>query len=209
MLSFYAQVFNSVEINYTFFRLPPAKSLADWGAQTPPDFRYSFKALRRITHGAKLKDCADLVQQFYTAISGQLPLGAALFQLPPSMQVDVPLLEDFLAVLPDGTRNAFEFRHESWFDDCVFAALNAHNAALCIAHSPALSTPPIATADFGYLRLRNENYALADVERWAARGAELAAQWQDCYVYFKHEDLATGPAFARHFLAHLPPAVSK
>lgn len=211
MLSFYAQTLNSVEINYTFFRLPLAKTLADWGAQTPPDFRYSFKALRRITHGAKLKDCADLVQQFYTAVSGQLPLGATLFQLPPSLQLDVALLEDFLAVLPDGTRNTFEFRHHSWFNDRVFAALNARNAALCIADSPMLSTPPIATADFGYFRLRNEHYALADIERWAATGTSLAAKtkWQDCYVYFKHEELATGPTFARHFLTHLPPTSTK
>lgn len=206
MLAFYAQAFNSVEINYTFFRLPLAKTLTHWGAQTPAGFRYSFKALRRITHVAKLKNCADLVEQFYTAISGQLPLGATLFQLPPSMQVDVALLEDFLAVLPEGTRNAFEFRHQSWFDDRVFAALKARNAALCIADSPDLSTPPIITADFGYLRLRNKNYALADVERWAAVSAKLATKWNDCYVYFKHEDSATGPAFARHFLAHLPPA---
>lgn len=209
MLSFYAQAFNSVEINYTFFRLPLSKTLADWGAQTQSDFRYSFKALRRITHGAKLKDCADLVEQFYTAISGQLPLGATLFQLPPSLQLDVALLEDFLAVLPPGTRNAFEFRHQSWFDERVFAALNARNAALCIADSPALSTPPVVTADFGYLRLRNENYALEDVERWAAISTKLATKWQDCYVYFKHEDLATGPAFARHFLAHLPPVTAE
>lgn len=205
MLGYYAQAFNSVEINYTFYRLPLPKTLALWAAQTPSDFRYSFKAPRQITHSAKLRNCAEAVERLYAAISGVVPLGAVLFQLPPSLKIDVGLLEDFLAALPVGSRTAFEFRHRSWFDDRIYAALAAHNAALCIADSPDLSTPPVATADFGYLRLRNENYTLEDVARWAEKCAELATRWQDAYVYFKHEDLATGPIFARHFLAQLGP----
>lgn len=203
LLRYYAAQFNSVEINYTFYRLPLAKTLTQWATQTPPEFRYSFKAPRQITHSAKLKDCAAAVERFYAALGDLLPLGALLFQLPPSVKRDLALLADFLAILPAGSRNAFEFRDASWFDDSIYAALHEHNAALCIADSPALSTPPIVTADFGYLRLRNEDYALADIERWARIATELAVHWGDTYVYFKHEDLATGPRFATHFQAQL------
>lgn len=206
MLEYYASAFNSVEINYTFYRVPLAKTLALWATQTAGDFRFSFKAPRQITHSAKLKNCGETVERFYAALEGAIPLGTVLFQLPPSLKVDVPLLEDFLAQLPAGSRNAFEFRHESWFHDSVYTALNARNTALCIAESMELSTPPVATADFGYFRLRNENYALADIERWASLSFDLAPAWNDVYVYFKHEDSASGPVFARHFLAHLPTA---
>ena len=94
-------------------------------------------------------------------------LGPLLFQLPPSFKKDAQILSAFLDELPEGIRAAFEFRHESWFDDEVFESLRAHNAALCIAESEKLTTPALATADFGYLRLRREDYTATDVARWA------------------------------------------
>lgn len=204
MLEYYANAFNSVEINYTFYRVPLAKTLALWAAQTPSEFRFSFKAPRQITHVDKLKNCSAVIERFYSALEGAIPLGAILFQLPPTLKIDIALLKDFLAQLPAGSRNAFEFRHESWFDDRVYSVLRVHNAALCIAASASLSTPPIVTAEFGYFRLRNEHYALKDIERWANISLDLAPAWNDVYVYFKHEDSATGPIFARHFSANLP-----
>lgn len=206
MLEYYASVFNSVEINYTFYRLPVPRTLAQWAAQAPREFVFSFKAPRQITHSLKLKDCGAAVERFFAALEGAIPLGAVLFQLPPSVKIDIPLLADFLAQLPVQSRTTFEFRHPSWFNDNVYSALQNHNAALCIAESAELTTPPIATADFGYFRLRNENYELTDIERWAKTSMDLAPAWTDIYVYFKHEDSATGPIFARHFLANLLPA---
>ena len=100
-----------------------------------------------------------------------------------------------LELLPEGTRAAFEFRHESWFDDEVFDALRARNIALCIADSEKLNTPVEITADYGYFRLRDEGYQQADIERWAQtiRGS---AGLQDVFVYFKHEEQGLGPDFA-------------
>jgi len=125
-------------------------------------------------------------------------LGALLFQLPPNFKADLPRLEGFLALVPDGVRIAFEFRHASWHDDATFAALRNHGAALCIADGEKLQAPRVATTGFGYLRLRSEGYDDGELREWADW---IAAQaWDDAFVFFKHEDGATGPALARRFL---------
>jgi uncharacterized protein YecE (DUF72 family) len=200
MLSFYGEHFSSTEINYTFRRIPAEKTILGWSALTPPDFRFSFKAPQRVTHFAKLRGCADVMDVFAKAIAvGRDKTGAVLFQLPPTFVKDIETLRLFLAELPPGLRAAFEFRHESWFDDTVFDILRAANAALCIAESEGLATPAMATADFGYLRLRREDYTPAQVKRWADWADEQAQRWTDVYIYFKHEERAVGPQFARRF----------
>lgn len=203
MLAYYASIFNSVEINYTFQRLPSPKTLTQWAAQVGADFRFSYKAPRQITHFSRLKNCAEPLARFYEALDSGTHAGAILFQLPPNLRKDAGLLEAFVALLDRQRRHAFEFRDASWFDDEIFTVLARANVALCIADSPNLSTPATVTADFGYLRLRNENYQPADIARWANVAADLAPQWNDCYVYFKHEDTATGPQFAKDFRARL------
>jgi uncharacterized protein YecE (DUF72 family) len=204
MLPFYAARFPTVEINYTFYRMPSEKILAGWTQQVPPEFRFTLKAPRRITHDAKLVGCKDLSDTF-CRVAGTLgpQLGALLFQLPPSLKKDVPRLEAFLEELPPKAPGAFEFRHPSWFDEDVMKALRKRGQALCVADSERLETPLDVTADFAYFRLRDEGYQPADIAQWAARIEALGARCKDIFVYFKHEEQGKGPAFARELMGHL------
>lgn len=196
MLPFYAERFASTEVNYTFRRIPAAKTILDWSSKTPEQFRFSFKAPQRVTHFAKLRECAEVLEVFAKAISvAETKRGPVLFQLPPTFVKDVEVLRAFLGDVPEGMRAAFEFRHESWFEDAVFQILRDANAALCIAENEELATPVVATADFGYLRLRREDYTPAQIKRWAVSIGEHSA-WSDAFVYFKHEERAVGPKFA-------------
>ena len=197
MLPFYAERLPTTEINYTFHRIPAAKTIANWNDLTPPRFRFSLKAPQKITHFARLRDCADTLRYFHDVISGLGDkMGTVLFQLPPNFKKDTLLLADFVNSLPGGMRAAFEFRHQSWFEDEVFNALKARNVALCIADTEDLTTPQVATADYGYLRLRREDYAKADVERWAEIVRGQNEHWKDTFIYFKHEEAGIGPKLA-------------
>ena len=202
MLAYYAERFPTVEINYTFYRMPTEKLLAGWAAGTPDAFRFTLKAPRRITHDAKLRRCEDLLQTFCrTARTLESKLGVLLFQLPPNFKKDVALLNEFLSLLPPKTTAAFEFRHPSWFDADVFDALRSKNVALCVADSEKLSTPVETTADYAYFRLRDEGYQQQDLEKWAGVVKDLAPH--DAFVYFKHEEEGLGPDFATRFIAAL------
>ena len=157
MLPYYAERFPTVEINYTFYRAPTAKVLQGWDAATPDPFKLTLKAPRRITHDARLRDCADSVRHFVDTASILGPkLGVLLFQLPPNLKKDIALLDAFLDMLSRGVRATFEFRHVSWLDEEVYARLRARNLALCVADSEKLSTPVEVTADYGYFRLRDQ-----------------------------------------------------
>jgi uncharacterized protein YecE (DUF72 family) len=204
MLSYYAGRFATVEVNATFYRMPTPRQIEAWAAQVPESFQFSLKAPRRITHERRLKDCADPVRAFCeaAAVLGQR-LGVLLFQLPPNFKLDLDRLSAFLDLLPPGARVAFEFRHASWWDDGVYDRLRARNAALCIADSEERSTPVVPTADFGYLRLRDEGYTDEDLAGWVAAIAAQPA-WRTAFVYFKHEDEARGPEFAQRFITRLP-----
>jgi uncharacterized protein YecE (DUF72 family) len=202
MLPYYAEHFASTEINYTFRRIPAARTILAWSSATPERFKFSFKAPQRVTHFAKLRGCAELLHVFHEAISvADAKQGPVLFQLPATFQKDAVVLKTFLAEVPGGMRAAFEFRHASWFDEEVFDALRAANAALCIAENEELRTPSVATADFGYLRLRREDYTPSQVRQWAGWIQEQQAQWSEVFVYFKHEAQAVGPKFARQMQA--------
>ena len=134
MLAYYAEHFPTVEINYTFYRMPTEKLLAGWAEQTPAHFTFTLKAPRRITHDTRLQRCEDTTQAF-CRIAGTLEakLALLLFQLPPNFKKDAAVLRAFAETLPQGTRAAFEFRHSSWFDDEVFGVLREHRLALCVA----------------------------------------------------------------------------
>jgi uncharacterized protein YecE (DUF72 family) len=204
MLAYYAERFPTVEINYTFYRAPTEKILAGWSAKTPARFRFTLKAPRRITHDARLADCADAVAHF-TRVAATLgdKLGVLLFQLPPFLRRDLALLDGFLPSVPEGTRAAFEFRHASWFDPEVFARLRARNLALCVADSEKLSAPVEITADYTYFRLRDEGYGPDDIARWARVIEDRAGACDDVFVYFKHEAAGKGPEFARALMDQL------
>ena len=200
MLRYYAERLNAVEINNTFYRMPRPEMLAQWAEQVPPGFVFVLKASQRITHQQRLKEAGDSVDYFFrTAATLGNRLGPTLFQLPPNLKKDLPRLEAFLAVLPAGVRAAFEFRHASWFDDDVYAALSARAAALCLAEDEELATPLVATTGWGYARLRRQDYASEDLARRSADYGQKA--WSELYVFFKHEEGGRGPALAREFAA--------
>jgi uncharacterized protein YecE (DUF72 family) len=206
MLDFYAGRFPSVEINATFYRMPTTKTLAGWATATPPAFRFALKAPQRITHVARLRDVDEPVRYFCDVVRTLGPkLGPVLFQLSPRFARDLGRLGDLLALLPPGLACAFEFRHASWFADDVYARLRGRNAALCIADTDAGTTPLVTTADFGYLRLRDQGYTENDLRRWADTIHRLGERWGDAYVFFKHEESGLGPAFASRLAALLGP----
>ena len=200
MLAFYAGVFGAVEINNTFYRMPSPALLSGWTAQTPVTFRFALKAPQQITHRLRLKDAAEPAREF---VRRSEALGATrgplLFQLPPHLKADLSRLGDFLAALPGGIEPAFEFRHPSWFHDDTWALLRAHGAALCIAQTDELDTPLVATAPFGYARLRREEYSAGDLTTWAER-LRAVEGWQRVYVFLKHDEAGRAPALARAFL---------
>lgn len=204
MLPYYAGRFPTVEINYTFYRTPNAATLKGWNDATPPHFKLTLKAPKRITHDARLKECGEAVRHFCaTAATLESKLGVLLFQLPPFMKKDLPRLDAFLAEFPAGVRAAFEFRNISWFDDAVYERLQARNLALCVADSEKLKTPLRITADYAYFRLRDEGYSPDDIVRWAHTLRESTAACGEVFVYFKHEESGKGPEFGRILVAAL------
>lgn len=208
MLPFYAQQFNTVEINYTFYRMPTPKLVANWAAQVPEHFRFTLKAPKRITHDRRLRDVAQPVSAFLETAAELGPrLGALLFQLPPNFKRDLEVFDAFLDVLPPKVCAAFEFRNDSWLDDEVYARLKARNLALCVADSEKRSTPVIATADYAYLRLRDEGYQEGDIATWSHIVSDLQQTCKDVYVYFKHEDEGKGALFGQTMLRQLASAV--
>lgn len=200
MLHHYGEHFRTVEINNTFYRMPTVSLLQAWAGEVPADFRFVLKASQRITHHHRLLDADEEVGYLLdVAATLQQRLGALLFQLPPNLKKDVPRLDAFLALLPPPHRAAFEFRHPSWFDDEVFALLHTHQAALCIAEAESdLMVPFMATAEWGYLRLRRPDYGDAELKAWAKRVQQQ--DWQDAFVFFKHEEAGRGPGLAKRFL---------
>jgi uncharacterized protein YecE (DUF72 family) len=196
MLGWYAERLPTVEINNTFYRLPKAEVLQQWAAATPAAFRFAIKASRRITHDARLAAdaAADALAYLYKNLASLGDKrGPVLFQLPPFLKKDVPRLQAFLALLPEGHQATFEFRHDSWFDDEVYTLLQGAGAALCLSEREDATPPPLVeTAPWGYLRLRLERYGEADLAAWLERLA--ATRWQQVHAYFMHEPTAPGYA---------------
>ena len=201
MFGYYSERFHTVEINYTFYRMPTEKLIAGWVEQAPADFRYTLKAPKRITHDRRLKDC-EKETTFFTDCARGLGVNAAslLFQLPPTMKCDIARLGDFLATLPKDLKAAFEFRHDSWLTDDVYQTLHDAGVALCIADFGDKTTPLQTTTRYGYFRLRDEGYQVDDLARWADTLAGQSAQWDEAFVYFKHEGAGKGPEFAAAFV---------
>ena len=197
-LRFYAARFAAVEVNNTFYRLPDPDVLHHWTTQVPAGFTFAVKASMSITHMRRLRNAAEPLGRLIAATDVLADArGPFLFGLHPNMKKDVGLLSDFLAILPTSIRATFEFRHPSWFDDQVYDALRHAHAALCVADTIDVSTPLIPTTAWGYLRLRRERYELDDLLTWVKR---IRGQpWSEAFVFFKHEDAATGPRLASHF----------
>ncbi len=208
MFDYYSQRFSSVEINYTYYHMPAEKVVDNWAAAAPEGFIYCVKAPGQITYRQRFQDCQQSLDLFVARCKRLGPkLGALLFLVPPYFRKDeknLAILANFLTMLPSDTRVAFEFRHDSWLAEDVYATLRARNAALCIADSEKfIHTPVVVTSDYGYFRLRNDAYSEVEVKEWSERVCKHIPDWKDTYVYFEHEEMATGPTFARQMKGHL------
>ena len=202
-LEYYTRRLNSVEINYTFRRLPAETTLENWINATPQGFLFCPKAHQRITHLARLKGASDFVEIFFRSVEplrATRRLGPILFQLPPYFRRDDAVLVDFLASLPKDLRYSFEFRHESWLTDEVYKILADHNASLCWAESEKLEIPEVSTARFAYFRLRKPEYPPEERKALAHAVEKLVKQRKDAFVFFKHEETPEGAFYAEELL---------
>lgn len=200
MLGFYAESLPAVEINNTFYRMPKKNVLENWRRQVPESFRFSVKASQGISHKKRLKDAEEETKYLIDTLQALGDcLGIVLFQMPPHFRKDSECLNHFLRTLPESLPCAFEFRHESWFDQDIFDALREHNKTLCTAdETNSKFQDVVRTADVGYLRLRRVQYSESDLTKWAQSVA--ANNWSECFVFFKHEDECGGPELAHSFL---------
>ena len=202
MLPFYADRFDTVEINNTFYRMPDAKMVAKWATQVGDSFTFVLKAPQRITHQKRLVGTEDDVRYLFEAAAalGEKQ-GPVLFQLPPFSRKDALKLRAFVGALPAEGKVAFEFRHASWCDDEIYSILRDRDIALCLADTDEVTDRDalvIPTASWGYLRLRRTEYQDGELAAWAERVQRQP--WSEAYVFFKHEDEAKGPRFAVDFL---------
>lgn len=203
-LELYAQSFDTVEVNNTFYRLPTLEAVKGWVDQTPDRFSFTVKASRYLTHIRRLSDTADGIKRFYERIEPLQAggrLGPVLWQLPESFHRDDQRLHGWLTALPGG-RHTIEFRHPSWFVEPVLRALREHDVALTIGDHPDRPFQPhVATASWRFVRLhfgargRNGNYSQRELDTWARR----IAQWRrsaEVYAYFNNDWNGYAPANA-------------
>ncbi len=202
-LAHYASRLNTTEVNYTFRQLPKLSTLENWVAATPEHFVFSLKAHMRLTHILKLKEAASFLEVFLRAVDPLRTarrLGPILLQLAPTFRCDVKTLAEFLPLLPENQRVAFEFRHDSWLCDEVYEVLRKHGVALCLAESEKFVVPHVFTAPFVYSRLRKGEYSEEERIEISARVRGLVQEGRDVYVYFKHEESAAGALYAKELL---------
>ena len=192
--AFYAEHFDTVEINNSFYRLPKAETFDAWAAQAPPGFRYAVKANRFLTQAKKLKDCEEPLQRMMPPFRhlGET-LGPILYQLPPRFRLNLERLEDFLELVPKDVTNVFEFRDKSWYTDAVFALLERHGASFCAHDMPGLESPRLAVGPAAYLRFhggqgkywgRYPDDALLAAADWIAAEARGG---REVWIYFNND----------------------
>jgi uncharacterized protein YecE (DUF72 family) len=195
-LQFYARRFDTVEVNATFYRLPAATAVERWVESTPDGFLFAVKASRYLTHVKRLADVPVHVEKLLGRLRPLIEspkLGPMLWQLPPNFARDDERLAAALEALPGGIRHAFEYRHESWFDDEVYALLRQHGVALVIADRAGAAglRRDVLTADFTYVRFHagadaGGNYSHAELGGWKHKLAELAGT-VDVFAYFNND----------------------
>jgi uncharacterized protein YecE (DUF72 family) len=192
--AFYAEHFDTVEINNSFYRLPKAETFDAWREQAPDDFRYAVKANRFLTQAKKLKDCAEPLERMMTPFRHLAPaLGPILYQLPPRFRVNLDRLERFLELVPKDVTNAFEFRDPSWYVDPVFALLERHGASFCAHDMPGLPSPRLAIGQAAYVRLHGSEgkywgrYADEQLLDWADWLVDQTRAGRDAWIYFNND----------------------
>jgi len=203
-LQYYSRQLNSVEIDYTFYRMPSAKTIESWKTATPELFKFTIKASQQITHRQRLSVPSEALDYFLTIVPGLgSRLGIVLYQLPPFFKCDTQKLEMFLSVLPRGVPAAFEFRHDSWFIDDIYELLQKYSVALCIHDADDHTTPIKLTAGFSYVRLRRSVYDSGQKQEWQDRIRGWARDGIEVFAYIKHEDNPNAPLIALEFAKDL------
>ena len=198
-LGYYATRLNTVEVNFTFRQLVKETTVQNWMAESPAHFRFGVKAHQVITHIKRLKGTQDFVPRFLATIeplAAAGKLGPILFQLPPNLKFDAVLLKDFLSTLPRTVPTAFEFRHESWFNDETWDRLRSANASLCVAETETRTTPDVVTGSFAYYRFRKPTYTGEERRTMIDRIRQHLSEARDVFAYFKHEETPQGALYA-------------
>ena len=201
MLEFYSRHFDTVELNNTFYRLPPEGAAREWRRMSPPDFLFAAKGSRFLTHMKKLKDNGPGIDNFFERIRGlERKLGPIVFQLPPRWQVNIERLDAFLGALPRRHRYAFELRDPTWHIPEVFKVLRKHGAAFCIFEIGGWRSGCEITADFTYVRLHGPggpyqgSYSQPSLKKWAAQIGAWNQELAAAYLYFDNDQ----SGFAAH-----------
>lgn len=191
---YYAQNFDTVEINNTFYHQPKEQSIQRWRQIAPEGFLYAVKANRYITHIQKLKDASQSLQRFFNGINLlEHKLGPVLYQLPPSLHKDTDRLEAFIKLLPKRRTAVFEFRHESWYCNDTYKLLEKYDAGFCIHDMPGKESPQIATSDTIYIRFHGTtgrysgSYPKSQLQDWAEWIKEKSKSAHNIYVYFNND----------------------
>lgn len=194
-LPFYAEHFDTVEINTTFYHLPKNTTVKNWDLQVAKDFHFSIKASQYITHRKRLKECRESVKIFFQRIKHlENKMGVILFQLPPSFKINYERLEEFLGYLDHKHRYTFEFRHPSWYTEEIYQLLSQHGIAICITDLGGVLSPIVTTADFAYIRLHGPHdkyegfYGTKRLQTWKKRILEFKQQGISTYCYFDNDD---------------------
>ncbi|MCW8408187.1 DUF72 domain-containing protein [Legionella sp. PATHC035] len=204
-LAYYANVFNTVEINSSFYHVPSAKSIAKWRETTPEQFIFSCKASRYLTHVKMLKDVQDSVHYLLQVIEGlEEKLGPVLFQLPPYWPFNLERLEQFVKALPESFHYTFEFRNKTWLRQEVYDLLAQYNIALCFYDFKGYQCPEIITSDFIYLRLHGPHldaylghYEQKTLLSYAHKFAKWQQEVKQIFCYLDNDQKAVAPSDAQ------------
>ncbi len=193
-LEYYAQHFDTVELNNTFYHLPKEQTLQHWRQIAPKGFLYAVKASRYITHIKKLSDAAEPLELFFERVRLlKGTLGPVLYQLPPSLHKDLPRLEAFIKLLPKKPPAIFEFRHQSWYRDDTFELLNKLGVGFCVHDMPGNESPRVVTGDIVYIRFHGTtgryagDYPESQLHDWAEWLKNQAQRVRAIYAYFNND----------------------
>jgi uncharacterized protein YecE (DUF72 family) len=213
-LRFYAERFDTVEVNGTFYRLIEVETFRRWREETPPGFLFACKGSRYLTHMKRLKDAARGVGRFFERVEALGDkLGPVVFQLPGRFKPDRDRLAGFLQALPAGHRYAFEFRDPRWFEPEILEALRQRDVALCLCEFAGQAAPLEITADFVYIRLHGPestyqgSYGHAALRTWTKRIRGWCGKGLDVYCYFDNDDRGFAPKNALRLRELLAPGV--